>query len=92
MQALAPRVVDGRNSSRTDISFPAIGLGTAGIRGLTASVTRAAVNDFGYTLIDTAQANEWYDEAGIGDALASDDAVDLNNVVIVTKVHPRSYR
>ena len=41
-------------------------------------------------MIDTAQAAEWYDETSVGRALAQ-TTVPLSDVVVVTKVHPRSF-
>ena len=46
-------------------------------------------------MIDSAQAQEWYNEEGVGSAVAEyEDLSDLfgeDPVIIVTKVHPRSY-
>lgn len=86
---LLPRQADPRNGSRTDISFPLIGLGTAGIKGQTERIVTSAVLDMGYKLIDTAQATEWYDEAAVGSSLLQGN---LSDLIIVTKIHPRSYR
>jgi diketogulonate reductase-like aldo/keto reductase len=41
-------------------------------------------------MIDTAQAQEWYDESLVGQALARTN-VQLSSIVVVTKVHPRSF-
>ena len=45
------------------LSIPAVGLGTAA--RINASTVATAI-DLGVKLLDTAQAAEWYDEAGVG--------------------------
>jgi len=70
-------------------------LGTAGIKG-TEGKERKIVQTYlesGIRLIDTAQAKEWYDEESVGLAVSdfvSSSSVD-NDIVIVTKIHPRSF-
>lgn len=93
-EQLRPKPVDGRNRNRSDISFPLIGLGTAALRDQTSSLVAEAVQQYGYGLIDTAQASEWYDEEGVGEGLFVLTAAgfDVDPVVVVTKIHPRSYR
>ena len=91
---LQPKPIDGRNKTRSDISFPLIGLGTAALRDQTSNLIVEAVREYGYALIDTAQASEWYREEGVGDGLAALRASQYitDHVVVVTKIHPRSYR
>ena len=72
--------------------FPSIGLGTAGLRGETKDIVCKSVKDYGYKLIDTAQAAEWYDERGVGNALLECLSDSLDSIIVVTKIHPRSYR
>eukprot|EP01031_Cornospumella_fuschlensis_P046146 gene46146-56491_t len=73
--------------------LPAIGLGTAAMRGeITEKVVTEALS-LGVRLLDTAQAQEWYDEAAVGRAVAQFVLQNPNapEPLIVTKVHPRSY-
>lgn len=79
-------------------SIPRLGLGTAGMRDKTRiAVYRSLLS--GMTLIDTAQASEWYDEEltglGIRDFLdhasASASTTAPEDILIVTKIHPRSF-
>ena len=89
------------------VHMPRIGLGTAGLRSQTDHVVHTALS-FGYRMIDSAQAREWYDEARVGMGLrfylnrqleAADaylrggagTAVGDHSIVVVTKVHPRSF-
>jgi len=91
------------------VHMPRIGLGTAGLRTQTDHVVHTALS-FGYRMIDSAQAREWYDEARVGMGLrfylhrqleAADaylrggagggGAGGADNIVVVTKVHPRSF-
>lgn len=70
-----------------------IGFGTAGLKPHTAEVVKMAL-DMGVRLIDTAQAQEWYDEAGVGDGVSEyeyDHGLTDDDIMIVTKIHPRSY-
>lgn len=69
------------------VTMPAIGLGTAGLFDTTQTIVDAAL-DIGVKLIDTAQAQEWYDEAAVAEVVRRRNATDA---FIVTKVHPRSY-
>ena len=80
--------------------MPSIGLGTAGLREKTADIVRIAVQAFGVRLIDTAQAAEWYSEEGVRDGLlecfrnfngSRPTSESLSTIVIVTKIHPRSF-
>jgi diketogulonate reductase-like aldo/keto reductase len=84
---LTPRLIPGFKM------MPLIGLGTAGLGQQRQDIVCSAVRDLGYQLIDTAEAREWYSESDVGDAL--DNCVadrSPKDVMIVTKIHPRSYR
>ena len=78
------------------LQIPKLGLGTAGLRSRTDEVVEAALK-VGIRLIDSAQAREWYDESRVGTGInnyhngvsASDSPND--KVVVVTKIHPRSF-
>jgi diketogulonate reductase-like aldo/keto reductase len=76
-----------------DGSLPRLGLGTAGMREKTRSAVYRSLS-VGISLVDTAQASEWYDEEstglGIKDYVES-SSTSPNNIVIVTKIHPRSF-
>lgn len=78
------------------VELPRLGLGTAGLSPkATADMVKHALS-VGYRLLDTAQASEWYSEAGCGQGIQeyvkSKPPSSLNlNVVIVTKIHPRSF-
>ena len=41
-------------------------------------------------LIDTAQADEWYDEAAAADGLRA-SGVERRDVTVVTKLHPKNH-
>lgn len=69
------------------VTMPAIGLGTAGLFDATQSIVDAAI-DIGVKLIDTAQAQEWYDEAAVAEVIRRRNVTD---VFVVNKIHPRSY-
>ena len=75
-------------------SMPRVGFGTAGM-GWTTTTSVCAALEAGFRLIDTAQAHEWYSEEDLGVALAECWAgwgeQPLDDLVIVTKVHPRNY-
>lgn len=89
------------------LHIPRIGLGTAALAGRGASVVHIALKA-GVLLIDTAQATEWYAEEDVGRGIAEYHRELLENVkqqphevsaqssladlVVVTKVHPRSFR
>lgn len=76
------------------VQLPLIGVGTAGLPGDQTRNTIVAAIRAGITMIDTAQAAEWYNESGVMDALlelSQDETVEVEDLVIVTKVHPRSY-
>ena len=76
-----------------EFELPWIGLGTAGLRTDTTEIVGAAVLEHNVKLIDTAQAEEWYSEEGVRDGLqaASSSLQTISPVVIVTKIHPRSF-
>eukprot|EP01038_Epipyxis_sp_PR26KG_P011351 gene11351-15219_t len=75
--------------------LPKLGLGTAAL-GAGSIETVVSALKLGVRLLDTAQAKEWYNEANVGRALyeyissTGDDNI-LDNVIIVTKIHPRSF-
>jgi len=74
--------------------IPLIGLGTAGLRDATSKIVHTALSA-GVRLIDTAQASEWYDEeqvgSGIREFLKNNNGYTLDDFVLVTKIHPRSF-
>lgn len=67
------------------VAFPLLGFGAAG--RLPSQVIEQAL-DSGYRLLDTAQANEWYDEAAVGMALKA-RAVNRSELWLTSKLHPR---
>jgi diketogulonate reductase-like aldo/keto reductase len=81
-------------SSTLGLRIPRLGLGTAGLGSQTAHITHASLIS-GMRLIDTAQAPEWYNERGVGeglqDYLRHDPEVNKESIVVITKVHPRSF-
>ena len=68
--------------------LPSLGMGTAGLFDRTAEVVCEGLRR-GFRLFDTAQALEWYREEGLGRALR--DCGPHEEVLVVTKVHPRSF-
>eukprot|EP00601_Ochromonadales_sp_CCMP2298_P028526 CAMPEP_0173326894 /NCGR_PEP_ID=MMETSP1144-20121109/1311_1 /TAXON_ID=483371 /ORGANISM="non described non described, Strain CCMP2298" /LENGTH=251 /DNA_ID=CAMNT_0014271239 /DNA_START=66 /DNA_END=818 /DNA_ORIENTATION=- len=74
--------------------LPAVGFGTAGLGSRTHEATLLSL-EMGVQMIDSAQAQEWYSEEGVGSALAAFEALhpptEQSYVVLVTKVHPRYY-
>mmetsp|Transcript_26989 Transcript_26989/g.25843 ORF Transcript_26989/g.25843 Transcript_26989/m.25843 type:complete len:329 (-) Transcript_26989:357-1343(-) len=76
------------------LHLPRLGLGTAGLGGNDEEITLTALN-FGVKLVDTAQAPEWYNERGVGKGIQRYRSQFLSpkndSVVILTKIHPRSY-
>jgi len=74
------------------LKAPRIGFGTAAMGGNTEEIVCLALS-FGIRLFDTAQAVEWYDEEGLGNALTScwKGDNDFDDLLIVTKIHPRSF-
>ena len=81
-------------STTQGVHIPRLGLGTAGLGHDTAIITEFALES-GMRLIDTAQAAEWYSEEGVGQGLKDfrhyNATGSKGEVVIVTKVHPRSF-
>jgi diketogulonate reductase-like aldo/keto reductase len=84
-----------------DLSHMArVGFGLAAMTGQTERVVCKALRH-GFRLFDTAQAPEWYDEAALGVALercwgrnehaSNKNKEKLEDLIIVTKVHPRDY-
>lgn len=73
-------------------TFPSLGLGTAGLGNKNFEIVQKSIL-LGVNLIDTAQAREWYNEEEVGKAIKSLEAQNIStqDIVIVTKVHPRSY-
>jgi len=77
--------------------IPRVGLGTAALGRKTAEVMVDALSS-GVRLIDSAQAPEWYSEKGVGDGIVQfcdkmpGNRDELWDLIIVTKIHPRSYR
>lgn len=81
------------NKDHSRINLHKIGFGTAGLKPNTAEVVKLAL-DRGVRLIDTAQAQEWYDEAGVGVGVSqfqNEHGLVDDDIMIVTKIHPRSY-
>jgi len=77
-----------------DSVMPRLGLGTAGLSSRVRVIVKQAL-EFGTRLIDTAQASEWYSEKDVGQGvrdylLMHPEASE--EIVMVTKVHPRSFR
>lgn len=81
-------------SSTLGLHIPRLGLGTAGLGSQSSHITHASLIS-GVRLIDTAQAPEWYNERGVGeglqDFLRDESDVKRESIVVVTKVHPRSF-
>ena len=77
------------------VRLPLLGLGTAGLRGKTHEIVLQALQ-IGVRMVDSAQAQEWYDERGVGTAVSyfesgGNEAQSTLPIIIVTKVHPRSF-
>jgi hypothetical protein len=74
-----------------EIQMPRIGFGTAALGQQTRDMTCEAINA-GVRLIDSAQAREWYREDGVGLAIKECYNEKYQSpLVVVTKIHPRSY-
>jgi diketogulonate reductase-like aldo/keto reductase len=74
-----------------EIQMPRIGFGTAALGQRTKEMTCEAINA-GVRLIDSAQATEWYREESVGLALQECHNEKYQTpLVVVTKIHPRSY-
>lgn len=66
------------------LSMPVIGLGLAGKPPI--NIIKEAIN-IGYTLFDSAQATEWYNEKDLGNAIKCTNDKQL---FIITKIHPKN--
>lgn len=85
-------------------TIPFVGMGTAGLGENTESIACLGLQA-GFRLLDTAEAVEWYNETALGHALRECETLqalahetnvttrkfDYDEVIIVTKVHPRSF-
>ena len=89
-QALQPDE-DPRTSPTLTLSngrtIPRVGYGCAG--RASARYVEKALRE-GVRLIDTAQADEWYDEAAAADGLRA-SGVSREDVTVVTKLHPKNH-
>jgi len=81
-------------STVVSASFPPIGAGTAALGRQHFDVVCRSIWE-GFMLIDTAQAYEWYNEGEAGraiqDAACYQNTEQHQQLIVVTKVHPRSY-
>ncbi len=74
------------------MQMPVLGLGTAGLQNLREDIVCDAISRLGYRLIDTAEAKEWYSEEAVGIALEKcRGSLPVDQFIVVTKIHPRSY-
>ena len=89
-QALQPDE-DPRTSPTIKLSngvvMPRVGYGCAG--KASARYVERALRE-GVRLIDTAQADEWYDEAAAAEGLRA-SGVERRDVTVVTKLHPKNH-
>ena len=69
------------------VIMPRVGYGCAG--KASAQYVERALRE-GVRLIDTAQADEWYDEAAAADGLRA-SGVERRDVTVVTKLHPKNH-
>ena len=69
------------------VVIPRVGYGCAG--KASARYVERALRE-GVRLIDTAQADEWYDEAAAADGLRA-SGVERRDVTVVTKLHPKNH-
>ena len=69
------------------VIMPRVGYGCAG--KASARYVEKALRE-GVRLIDTAQADEWYDEAAAADGLRA-SGVSREDVTVVTKLHPKNH-
>jgi len=69
------------------VVMPRVGYGCAG--KASARYVERALRE-GVRLIDTAQADEWYDEAAAADGLRA-SGVSRDDVTVVTKLHPKNH-
>jgi diketogulonate reductase-like aldo/keto reductase len=74
-----------------DLQMPRIGFGTAALGERTKEMTCHAL-EAGVRLIDSAQATEWYRERSVGEAIRECyNEKYQSKLVVVTKIHPRTY-
>eukprot|EP00600_Ochromonadales_sp_CCMP1393_P000199 CAMPEP_0174985848 /NCGR_PEP_ID=MMETSP0004_2-20121128/18584_1 /TAXON_ID=420556 /ORGANISM="Ochromonas sp., Strain CCMP1393" /LENGTH=333 /DNA_ID=CAMNT_0016238571 /DNA_START=435 /DNA_END=1436 /DNA_ORIENTATION=+ len=73
-----------------EIVLPSVGFGTAGLGGTTHDTVLQSLK-LGVRMIDSAQAQEWYQEQGVGSGITAFKAENSEKIYIVTKVHPRSF-
>ncbi|KAK9901257.1 hypothetical protein WJX75_002791 [Coccomyxa subellipsoidea] len=71
------------------VVMPRVGFGTAGLGGATEEATSWALAS-GYRLLDSAQAQEWYREDLVGQALLK-SGVPREQVFLTSKLHPRHH-
>lgn len=67
--------------------MPCVGFGTAGLGPRTREAVASAL-EAGYTLLDSAQAREWYREDLVG-AAVRDAGTPRHTLFLTSKVHPR---
>eukprot|EP00603_Paraphysomonas_imperforata_P015742 CAMPEP_0114454962 /NCGR_PEP_ID=MMETSP0104-20121206/2852_1 /TAXON_ID=37642 ORGANISM="Paraphysomonas imperforata, Strain PA2" /NCGR_SAMPLE_ID=MMETSP0104 /ASSEMBLY_ACC=CAM_ASM_000202 /LENGTH=317 /DNA_ID=CAMNT_0001627363 /DNA_START=85 /DNA_END=1035 /DNA_ORIENTATION=- len=73
----------------SEVSIPRVGFGTCGLHN-TGDMTCAALKN-GVKMLDSAQAREWYKEDEVGRAIRNAECQAPDDLVVITKVHPRSY-
>jgi diketogulonate reductase-like aldo/keto reductase len=91
-------IASGRSNTDDPVSHHVLldmaGFGTAGLGDQTHQATLEALK-LGVRMIDSAQAPEWYDEKGVGSAVAeflsTHQDTKEQEIVIITKVHPRDF-
>ena len=82
-------IVTSHLFAKSGLQIPRIGFGTAGLGLSTQEAVQSAL-DVGYDMVDTAQAQEWYSEESVSKGIGH-SRKRLEDVFIVTKVHPRSF-
>lgn len=87
-------IVNISSFKNNKLLLPHIGIGTAGLFGKTKEIICHHLK-LNFTLIDTAQAIEWYNENDIYDVIHNNHCYNysnqLNDIFIITKIHPRSF-
>lgn len=74
------------------LALPRLGLGTAALHGSSTYDLVTAALEAGVQLIDSAQAPEWYNEEQAGKAVMDYRAKhEDEQVIFLTKIHPRDY-